>query len=65
MLLQDLQAEGHRLRATSSTGESLETSQAPQSEEFLDENSDHLKKSTGSRRKSRKSRWRLKEDSSS
>lgn len=64
MLLQDLQTEGKRLRETSSTGEYLEASQAVQKEECLDESSDQSKKSTGSRRKPRKSRWRLKEDSS-
>ncbi|KAG0610286.1 hypothetical protein M758_7G053700 [Ceratodon purpureus] len=64
MLLQDLQAEGKRLRETSATGESLQASEASQKEELLDESSDHFKRSTGSRRKSRKSRWRLKEDPS-
>lgn len=66
MLLQDLQAEGKRLRELSvdSSGVDLETSSSAfQDEESMDANSDQLKKLTGSRRKPRKSKWRLKEDS--
>jgi hypothetical protein len=66
MLLQDLQAEGKRLRETSLeiSGANPESADVSQDQEVLDENSDYLKKSTGSRRKTRKSRWRLKEGSS-
>ncbi|KAG0604437.1 hypothetical protein M758_10G172200 [Ceratodon purpureus] len=66
MLLQDLQAEGKRLRETSfeNLGALPEKSHINQNQEVLPEDSDYLKKSTGSRRKARKSRWRLKDDSS-
>lgn len=65
-LLQDLQAEGKRLRESSlgQSGDHPEISHVSQNHEVLDENSDYLKKPTGSRRKARKSRWRLKEESS-
>lgn len=66
MLLQDLQAEGKRLREGSleNFGEYVKFSHATKNEDVLDENSDYLKKTTGSRRKSRKSRWRMKASSS-
>jgi len=64
-LLQDLQAEGKRLRESSleKSGDHPEISHVSQHEEVLDENAEYLKKPMGSRRKTRKSRWRLKEES--
>jgi len=65
-LLQDLQAEGKRLRESSlaKSGDHPEIAHVGQNEVVVDENSDYLKKPTVSRRKTRKSRWRLKEETS-
>jgi len=60
-LLQDLQAEGKRLRESSFDGDNAEKdSHVSQNQEPVDD----LKKPTGSRRKTRKSKWRLKEEES-
>lgn len=57
-LLQDLQAEGKRLRESSFDGDNAEDAHVSQDQEPVDD----LKKPTGSRRKTRKSKWRLKEE---
>lgn len=64
MLLQDLQAEGKRLRDNllDNSGEQPEpVKEAAQKEDMFNDHLKHCRKSSINRRKPRKSRWRQKE----